>query len=176
MNGTETRQPTKPQFDLIRTLLMEIGELSEDVANTWRAELNLARTRQQFDFDAASAAIEDLIRAKKDLRRKANAGKAKVQLPDVPEGRYAVEVDGELKFYHVEVSDKGFVTAFVRASDELHELRFKAMVAILERIVAAGIDEAAFKFAIEIGECRRCHRTLTSKWRHVGIGPECSKK
>lgn len=175
MNGTATRQPTKPMFDLVRILLVELGELDEQTANTWRTELNLVRERGQFDFAACQDAIADLKQAKRELRRKNNVVTGKLTLPDVPEGRYAVEVDGDLKFYHVEVGDTGFVTTFVRASDDLHELQFKAMVAILERIVEDGIEAAALKFAVEIGECRRCHRTLTSKWRDVGIGPECSK-
>lgn len=175
MNGTATRQPTKPMFDLVRILLVELGELDEQTANTWRTELNLARERGQFDFAACQDAIADLKQAKRELRRKHNVVTGKLTLPDVPEGRYAVEVDGVLKFYSVDVSDNGFVKAFVWASDEQHELPFKAMVAVLDLIVAVTPLEASKAFGRAIGKCGKCHRTLTDpNSRAAGIGPVCA--
>lgn len=175
MNSTATRQPTKPMFDLVRVLLIELGELNAEVAETWRAELNLARKRGQFDFAACQNAIEDLKQAKRNERRKSSKGKT--QLPDVPEGRYAVEIDGTLKFYSIEVSDTGFVKGFVWASDEQHELPFKALVGVLKVIEQVGPKAASIRFGQEIGVCGRCGRTLTDESsRAAGIGPVCATK
>jgi hypothetical protein len=45
---------------------------------------------------------------------------------------------------------------------------------VLERIVAAGVDEAATKYGVEIGRCYVCNRTLTDDLsRSLGIGPHC---
>lgn len=172
MNGTATHKPTSKQFDYIRILLAEIEALDADIAATWKTELNTARDRGQFDIEAASEAIEDLKQSKRNLQRKSN----KLDIPDVPEGRYAVEIDGTLKFYSVNVSDSGFVTANVWASDEQHRLEFRAMVGVLKAIETAGVLECLLAFGREIGVCGKCGRTLTSEWRKRGIGPVCAKR
>lgn len=50
----------------------------------------------------------------------------------------------------------------------------EAMIAIANKIFAAGPREAMLRYGREIGECGHCGRTLTNdESRAVGIGPRC---
>jgi hypothetical protein len=98
--------------------------------------------------------------------------------PEVPEGRYAIENgEGVLRFYHVEVSDKGRYDVRVQASDELHPLPnwtiARAVLAEIEKDPKA----AAIRYGLELGVCGKCGRTLTNESsRAAGIGPVCAGK
>lgn len=51
-----------------------------------------------------------------------------------------------------------------------------AMVAIAEKIIAAGPVEAMVRYGLELGECGHCGRELTNdESRAMGIGPRCRK-
>lgn len=91
-------------------------------------------------------------------------------------GRYAVEMDGVLKFYKIKPGNKpGFYFIDVQASDELHSIRNRATKdAIVAAIIAAGPDACMARYGQEIGACGRCGRTLTdAESRAFGIGPDC---
>lgn len=93
--------------------------------------------------------------------------------------RYAVEIDGVLKFYKIKPGNKpGFYFIDVQASDELHPIRNRASKdAIVAAIIAAGPDACMARYGQEIGSCGRCGRTLTdAESRARGIGPDCLGK
>jgi hypothetical protein len=50
------------------------------------------------------------------------------------------------------------------------------MIAIAEKIIAAGPEQAMMRYGREIGECGHCGRVLTNdESRAMGIGPRCRK-
>jgi hypothetical protein len=86
----------------------------------------------------------------------------------LPAGRYALEVDGDVKFYQCKADG-----LFAQASDELHRLTTN-VAAVAEAIIAAGLEESGRLYGRELGRCCKCGRTLTSEWRKEGIGPVCA--
>ena len=99
----------------------------------------------------------------------------------VAEGRYALDVDGVVKFYRVEHGRAGskwdgctFLSA--QASDELHPIRNRQHREAILALIAADETEALARYGREVGKCGRCGRTLTSEWRQRGIGPVCAAK
>jgi hypothetical protein len=103
---------------------------------------------------------------------------------DVPEGRYAVRgIDGErgdILFVKVDRPTEGkwagytFVKQIVGGKPE-YAIRGARATDVLARIIAAGVKESAMLYGQQIGQCARCHIHLTSKYRHIGIGPDCLK-
>ena len=89
----------------------------------------------------------------------------------VPEGRYALEVDGTMKFY---VVANGAV--YAKASDDEHLITNADTVDAVLTSIRFDIETAARRYGIELGECGRCGRALTSDWRLKGMGPVCSQK
>lgn len=100
----------------------------------------------------------------------------------VPAGRYAIEMDGTLKFYVVDRPTEGHWAGYtfvkVQASDETFPIKNRAMrQAILDRIDEVGVEEAMLRYGREIGRCGHCGRTLTNEEsRARGIGPVCAGK
>ncbi len=84
-----------------------------------------------------------------------------------------------VKFYRVSTSKTGFKNVQVRASDELHMLLAKAGIAVLHRIVEAGLPESQMLFVTELERCCKCGRSLTDEQSRVnarvngGYGPDC---
>lgn len=183
MNDTSARPATRPQFDLIRTLLIELGEISPlgvEMADLARVKMNDARfVSGDWNFETASEWITCLkalkVDARVDVAPVVESAKPKVEIPEVPAGSYALESDGVWKFYLVEVSQTGFVTVSVQHSDEASRLPFGPMVAVLKRIVEVTPLEACKAYGRQIGECGKCHRTLTNPDSiAAGIGPVCA--
>lgn len=102
-------------------------------------------------------------------------------LPDVPEGRYAVEIDGVLKFYVIDKPTDGrwagFTFVAVQASDDKYPIKsFASKLAIL-KLIAVNPREASERYGKELGACGICGRTLTDEEsRANGIGPICAAK
>lgn len=100
----------------------------------------------------------------------------------VPAGYYAVESatgNNDLDFYRVDVPETGkyvgrvFVKRIVGGHPEFN-IHSSQTPAVLDRIMAAGVDAAATKYGTEIGRCYRCNRILTDDLsRSLGIGPHC---
>lgn len=102
-------------------------------------------------------------------------------LPDVPEGRYAVEIDGTLKFYQVDRPTEGrwagFLFLKVQASDETYPIKNKETKAAILAEIAKDSYAALLRYGQEIGRCGHCNRTLTDETsRARGIGPICINK
>jgi len=127
----------------------------------------------------ASAEISRLLA----LPKTAPAAKASTtpqDAVDVPAGRYAIEVDGVVKFYRVDRPTEGrwagYTFVKVQASDDLHPVRGTAAQGILKAI-AVDPREASLRYGREIGSCGVCGRTLTDEdSRNAGIGPVCASK
>lgn len=88
-----------------------------------------------------------------------------------PLGRYAVEMDGVMKFYAC--LPEGL---FAQASDELHSITKPENIKVVIDAIAVDPKAASIRYGIEFETCGRCGRGLTSEWRKAGIGPVCAKK
>ncbi len=99
-------------------------------------------------------------------------------MPDVHEGRYAIDHEGTVKFYRVDRPTDGKwagrVFVSVQASDDFHSIRsWESRVEIL-KVIAADPKEAMLRYGKLIGKCGHCGRTLTNEEsRKYGIGPIC---
>ncbi|HEY6021191.1 MAG TPA: DUF6011 domain-containing protein [Candidatus Paceibacterota bacterium] len=103
--------------------------------------------------------------------------RARLDFKSITDGNYAIRVDGVVKFYRVSTSKNGFKNVQVRASDALYMQYGKAGIAILHKIVEAGLAESQMLFATELGRCWKCGKTLTDETsRAVGMGPDCASK
>jgi hypothetical protein len=96
-------------------------------------------------------------------------------------GRYAVEIDGTLKFYKIDTPTEGrwagrtFVS--VQASDELYPVRNRTAREEILAVIAVDPEAAMRRYGQEIGRCGHCNRTLTDETsRRNGIGPICADK
>jgi hypothetical protein len=115
----------------------------------------------------------------RSMYAKVTAKRAPAPAPvPVIDGHYALEVDGEVKFYEVRNGEAGgkwegytFVDAV--ASDERYPIRNRQNREAILSLIAAAPIEAMKLYGQEIGVCGHCGRTLTSDWRKVGIGPVC---
>lgn len=131
----------------------------------------------------ASAWIDRMIQKERELKAAAPAptGPTAPAGPEVPDGRYAVEEDGTLKFFHVRTGTKGrwagFVFVDIQASSDLYPLKDRARKARVLAAIAADLETAARRYGQELGICGRCGRTLTDEEsRAYGIGPICRSK
>jgi hypothetical protein len=90
---------------------------------------------------------------------------------------YALEQDGEVKFYRVKRGRRvGVWFVDVQASDDYYPIRNPSgREAILEAI-ALDPKAALARYGQLIGRCGRCGKTLTSEYRELGIGPVCIDK
>jgi hypothetical protein len=125
--------------------------------------------------------VSALIDALKASAEKPRATSVKLQLPEVPEGHYALDRDGVVKFYKIDRPNKGkwagFTFVNVQASDDYFPVRGEAAKAVLAEIVAVGPKVAAIRYGHEIGRCSLCNRTLTDETsRAAGLGPVCAEK
>lgn len=132
--------------------------------------------------ERVSSLIDDLLAAPFKRSHQAKHGPKQPPLPEVSEGRYAVNgKDGRLRFVKVDrPSDgpwAGWTFVSVQASDEFHRLKGDVARRALEAIIAAGPREASIRYGHELGSCGVCGRTLTDEdSRARGIGPVCAAK
>lgn len=166
---------TAKQISFYDSLLNQIAASGEFSAEA------IASARQAFPARTVADASAVIDRAKRTADRikaaaPVAAAPAKVTVPD---GHYALVVEGVVKFYSVNTPTEGkwagytFVNA--QASDDYHKMSHAASQRILAAIAVDPL--AAMKlYGIELGECGHCGRALTSDWRKVGIGPICNKK
>lgn len=119
-------------------------------------------------FAEASQLISTLIQMPK-----ISAGKRRIDLLGLPEGRYAVRTDTPDQHYaFYNVTERG---VFLQLSDSLNAVPESVELAVISKIL---IDpaEAARAYGREIGDCGVCGRTLTNEVsRAYGIGPVCRK-
>lgn len=174
--------PTDKQIGFLRSLLAE--RQGVEAAEAVRATLNGQREAGELTRKAVSSAIDTLLKIRKPAPAQGpSEGRTAApanDLPEVDEGRYAIRVDGVVKFYRVDRPTEGrwagFTFVKVQASDDLYPIRGAARRPILETI-AADPQAASVLYGHELGECGVCGRTLTDEdSRARGIGPVCAAK
>ncbi len=104
---------------------------------------------------------------------------AKAEVVAVPQGYFAVEVEGVLRFYRVkEGKGRWEGRVFVnRYSSDYFARIGRSEEAAARVAIAADLKSAAERFAREIGTCYACNRQLTDAVsRARGIGPDCYKR
>lgn len=96
------------------------------------------------------------------------------RLPDVADGRYAIDIDDTTKFYRVSHGRDGRLWLNVFASDTQYPIHaYETKRAVLTEI-ARDAHAAMARFGQLIGSCGVCGRTLTDEEsRARGIGPIC---
>lgn len=130
----------------------------------------------------ASRWIDKMISKEAELKANRPAAPTTPGTASVPDGRYAVEEDGTLKFFHVRNGKAntrwaGFVFVDIQASDDTYPLKDRARKARVIAAIAADLEAASRRYGQELGVCGRCGRTLTDEEsRAYGIGPICRDK
>lgn len=131
----------------------------------------------------ASRWIDKMI--SKEAELKANRPAAPVtgpEAPEVPNGRYAVEEDGTLKFFHVRHGKtgtrwEGFTFLDIQASADTYAIKDRARKARILALIAQDVEGALCRYGQELGVCGDCGRTLTDETsRSIGRGPICRSK
>lgn len=188
MNATRTfprrapRQRTEGQLNFLVDLVKQIGAYDPERGRELWYELREQDANDQLVFEHASDLITALKDERNNLRTEAQIESRRQHalppIPEIPQGRYAVDTnEGHLGFYFVRVSDSGFRTVKVYASDTLHELPKLAQIAILRKIEAAGIEAARNRYADETEHCWKCGKKLTDETsRARRMGPDCAAK
>lgn len=178
---THTHDPaTERQVAYIHSLLDE-RQLPEQDGHPANIDA-LKKRATTLDRSLAS----DWITRLKSFPRNAGSREADFQpLPDVPAGRYAVTgEDGTTDFYKVDRPTKGRWAGytFVKLGlggphgEPRWERTSRANTrTILQKIAAAGPEEASKRYGHELGHCGICGRTLTNPESiALGIGPVCA--
>jgi Family of unknown function (DUF6011) len=100
--------------------------------------------------------------------------------PVVPDGRYAMSMDGVVKFYKVNTPTQGkwrdFTFVEAQASDEFYPVK-GALKSIVLGLIAIDPQAATELYGKALGVCGICGRTLTNEEsRKRGIGPICAQE
>ena len=153
-----TYAPTPRQLQLIRSLAAERN--TDGIPESLLSPMTSGQ---------ASEAIDMLFKLPKKS----------APTPDVPAGRYAVEMDGKLRFYVVDHGKgrwAGRVFISRQSSDELLRITRTEQAKALEAI---SVDPSAslVLYGRELGICGVCGRALTDESsRAAGIGPVCAAR
>jgi hypothetical protein len=174
-------RPSEPQMDLLKGLLAQIAELDQEVADVERDLLNALYFDNKLTpgwGNGASQRIDHLKSIKTTLTNSRKTHSAQLDRPIVPVGRYAVTaIEGHTAFYSVEVNDGGFYTVYLQVSDDFQKLSWATSLTVLRQVESDGPLDAAKRYGRELGECPRCHHTLTNPASiAAGIGPKCATK
>lgn len=173
------RQRTENQLNFLVDLVTQIGAYDAERGRELWFELRDQDQAGLLTFTQAS----DTISALKDerngsrLAQHVDPREDRASIPEIPQGRYAVETSaGELRFYFVRVKD-GYTTVKVYASDVLHEIPRGGQIALLRKIEAVGIEAARNRYADETKHCWMCGLKLTDPESLARkVGPDCAKK
>jgi hypothetical protein len=164
------------------TSLLEKKVVPADAAERLRARVASGLLGKQ----EASQAIDWLL--KQPAKPRATSPRPS-ELPEVPAGRYAIEVpggeetDGEpvLRFFKVDRPEApsrwaGYTFVKQLAGPEEWPVRGQRAKDVLAKIAEAPA-EASARYGHEIGECGICGRRLTdAESRARGIGPICANR
>lgn len=154
----------------------QASNLTEDELSLYIADLKLKATK--VSKKKASEMIT-VLQALPNAAVTATHGNSRPRdLPDVPSGRYAIDIDDTVKFYRVDRPTEGkwagYTFVKVQASDDLHPIRGEGAKRVLAAILKAGPRKAMERYGQELGHCGVCGRTLTDETsREIGIGPVC---
>jgi hypothetical protein len=178
-------------------ILQQLGRMSSREADLAMAEAEQERERAEDQRGAAYKAARDEkalagyrprnLDEQRTLQQYTGGNKQSpvtrttTGFPDVPEGHYALEIDGAVKFYKVDKPTEarwaGWVFLSAQASDDLHPIKNREHKERILRAIAEDVEGAMTRYGQEIGRCGKCHRTLTDETsRAYGIGPDCRGK
>lgn len=171
-------QPTPGQKNFMVDLIRQITELDAETGRSAAEYTGRMTDNARWTRENVSTWIERMIGKRQELRKAAAQVPAPQATPEVPDGRYAISEDGELKFFKVKNGRKaGFVFLDIQASDEWHSIRNLGRIRAVLAEIAKDPREAMLRYGREIGECGHCGRTLTdAASRAAGIGPICAAK
>lgn len=98
---------------------------------------------------------------------------------EVKAGHYAIEFDGQLRFFKVDTPDEGRWAGWTfvkeQASDDYWSVKGQRKVDVLNAI--ADDEDSLARYGRELGVCGMCNRTLTDpESREIGLGPICRNK
>lgn len=171
---------TPNQHALVKRLLVERDFASEQ-RPAWvariRALATVEGTLSGLTKVQASAFI-DYAFTMPQLRPAAPQAQA---APEVPAGRYAVDINGVLWFVHVDRPTEGRWAGYTFVSRQLSSDTMRVNRAqqalVLSAIAEVGAREAAIRYGHELGHCAICGKELTNESsRAAGIGPKCAAK
>jgi len=154
--------------------------MTDDVIDSIKA--NKAQASRFISFLLAQPKVADQAPAPlkvEVLTEVAAPTSTRLNFAEILDGNYAVREDSVVKFYRVSTNRKGYKNVQVRASDNLFMLFGKASIAVLHRIVEAGLAESRMLFVTELGRCCKCGRSLTDEvsrsnaLENGGYGPDC---
>jgi len=99
----------------------------------------------------------------------------------VADGRYAITLDGKLRFFRVNTPTAGRWSGFTFVTEIFGGGAIKAIRGLeVRNEVLAGIandPKALARFGQELGSCGKCGRVLTDEEsRAIGIGPVCREQ
>jgi hypothetical protein len=155
---------------------MNITEKQINFIRSLRAERALPSIEtEEMRGMARAAASKEISRLLALPKVGVAAAAAKVE---VPEGHFAVEVEGVLRFYRVkEGKGRWAGRVFVNRYASDYFTRISRMEENAARVaIAADPKAAAERYAQEIGTCYACNRQLTdAESRRLGIGPDCRR-
>lgn len=168
------------QESFIQTL---IGERDWDaIANGAELRERLLKTVDDTTVPVSGAQASAIIEWLLAQPRKQDAGNpyAAKNTPDVPEGRYAVEMDGKLHFFKVRRPTEGRWDGYTfvdeQAGPQTYPVRRDRRNAVLT-LIAQDTHGALVRYGHELGRCGVCGLELTDEEsRARGIGPVCAGK
>lgn len=162
-------------------------DVRSGVARRW-----VARAAQSDTREDASTLIDRFVAHRNDARTAARYAVAPrphsttaQHLADavaatvvVPAGHYAVDGTGtqSIDFFRVtyDRAQRPRIARIIGGRPGGASVPYRTWGAILDRIQAAGIENAAVRYGATIGRCHVCNRILTDDTsRALGIGPDC---
>ena len=161
---------TAKQDEFIRKLLTD-RVVEPEVLQRVTVQLNAG----SMDTRTASQTIDFLLKLPKVF---SGPPPQEQNLPDVHEGRYALERDGTVKFYIVDRPTEGKWAGRTFLSIQAGPEKFPVRNPIERISVLAQIDAAPqtamLRYGQELGHCGHCGRELTDAESIMkGIGPVC---
>jgi len=115
------------------------------------------------------------------LRNAENKDAVEAEVVEVRDGRYAITLDGKLRFFRVNTPTEGRWANFTFVNEvfgggrkePIRNRNFRQMVLT----TIASDPDALARYGQELGECGVCGRELTDEEsRAIGIGPVCREK
>ena len=158
---------TDRQMAFLRSLLTE---------RAWSTDAMPRMSRHgQVTKAEASAAISYLLECPREA-----APAPAADAPEVADGRYALELDGKLRFFHVNTPTEGRWAGYTFVKEQAGGDVYRVGSAERRRAIRAAIaadPEALARYGKTLGTCGRCGRELTDETsRELGLGPVCRAK
>lgn len=179
----EVPAATDPMKRLIDNLLVERAYTALTNEQIESIKANKPQAHRFIDFLLGLPKVEQvqapvLVQPKVEVPVEAPA-RARLNFAEILDGNYAVREDGVVKFYRVTTNGQ-WKNVQVRASDQLWPVKGRAGIAVLHRIVEAGLAASRMLFVTELGRCCKCGRSLTDEESRAnaltngGYGPDCA--